>query len=104
METSGAILLGSSVGETIRKGIVDPTFYYNDQMCNNFTGYNNENYTQYLCPDRLNNATLLLYGQLSAMLGKKLGNRIIQITLKPFMENAIVNFRGRVVANNSHIV
>ena len=70
METSGAILLGSSVGETIRKGIVDPTFYYNDQMCNNYTGYNNENYTQYLCPDRLNNATLLLYGQLSAMLGK----------------------------------
>jgi len=69
METSGAILLGSSVGETIRKGIVDPTFYYNDQMCNNYTGYNNENYTQYLCPDRLNNATLLLYGQLSAMLG-----------------------------------
>ena len=100
METSGAILLGSSVGETIRKGIVDPTFYYNDQMCNNFTGYNNENYTQYLCPDRLNNATLLLYGQLSAMLGKKLGNRII--ILKPFMDNFI--FRGRVVANNSHIV
>jgi len=100
METSGAILLGSSVGETIRKGIVDPTFYYNDQMCNNFTGYNNENYTQYLCPDRLNNATLLLYGQLSAMLGKKLGNRII--TLEPFMDNLI--FRGRVVANNSHIV
>ena len=70
METSGAILLGSSVGETIRKGIVDPTIYYNDQMCNNYTGYNNENYTQYLCPDRLNNATIFLYGQLSAMLGK----------------------------------
>ena len=28
------------------------------------------NVSQYLCPTRLNNATLFLYGQLSAMLGE----------------------------------
>ena len=39
METSGAVLLGSKVGETIRKGIVNPRFYYDDAMCDNFTGF-----------------------------------------------------------------
>ena len=68
METSGAILLGSKVGETIRKGIVDPANYIGNE-----TETLDQNYTDddliYFSESRLDDTTLLLYGQLSAMLG-----------------------------------
>ena len=70
METTGAVLLGARVGETIRKGIVNQESYFNEQMCEN-SSYLPEftNHSKYLCPDRLTNASVFLYGQISAMLG-----------------------------------
>ena len=68
METSGAVLLGSKVGETIRKGIVDPSISYTGNPLNS-SNFQNDSDMIYFEESRLENCTLLLYGQLSAMLG-----------------------------------
>ena len=47
-ETTGAVLLGAKVGETIRKGIIDVTMYN----------------------DIENGVTILMLGNLSAMFGE----------------------------------
>merc|ERR1719223_522041 len=74
-ETAGAILLGGSVGATIRKGIVSEDSYlgpeFNDSNYNLTTAEQQEQFyaEKYFSDERRSNVTLLMYGQLSAMFG-----------------------------------
>ena len=56
------------------------------------------NITQYLCPTRLNNATLFLYGQLSAMLGQFFVSFLFHLT------HFNISTRRRLVANHCDTV
>lgn len=74
-ETSGAILLGGSVGATIRKGIVSEESYlgeiFDNSTYNLTTGDEFSKFyaDKYYSTSRQQNVTLLMYGQVSAMFG-----------------------------------